>query len=630
MMSMRKTLIKVVTFGLFGLLIMSFAVWGIGDVFRGGRQITTVVEVGDIEIDQRELSRAVSIELRRLQPQFGNRLTPELARSLGLVEQVLQGMINGALIDQQAADMGLVVSEARLKQAILAEPAFRGELGEFDRNRFLQILQSNNLTEAQYLAELRKNVSRRQVSGPVVGAQTAPRALAEAIYVYQEELRAAEAMLVPTEQAAEPDDPDAAALETFYEGISSAFQSPEFRNVTYIRLQHEDLLDEIAPASEEELRADYDSRRGDFQVPERRRLEQIMLEDSASAEQALSRLKQGFAFEEVAREIGVTPIDLGELSEEDLTLQTPAMAEAAFALGLGDVSEPVESDFGWHLLRVNEIFPGQDPNFEAVRDELAQDQLMRGAVDAMIAVANQLDDELGGGASLEEAAGALNLSIKRVAAVDRQGQDPSGTAIAELPPIDVFSDLAFNTAAGEESVLAEVPDGGYLIVRVNSTTAAATRPLEAVREQVVELWRQGERENATLKTAEALAQKVRDGETLSALAAAEGLELQTIEPLDRLGRKAGSPNSRALASGLFQIGAGQVTVAKAPDGYLVARLTEIRAADPGTDRDTVAALQDNLAKALSNDLLAAFSADLSRAYGATVDQSLVDQVLASY
>jgi peptidyl-prolyl cis-trans isomerase D len=629
MMSMRKTLIKIVTFGLFGLLIMSFAVWGIGDVFRGGRQITTVVEVGDIAIDQRELSRAVSLELRRLQPQFGNRLTPELARNLGLVERVLQSMINGALIDQQAADMGLVVSEARLKRAIVDEPAFRDDLGEFDRIRFLQILQNNNLSEQQYLAELRKDLSRQQISGPVVGAQTAPRALAEAIYAYQEELRTAETMLVATDQSAEPGEPDPAALETFYQGISGAFQSPEYRDVTYIRLQHEDLLDEIAPASEEELRQDYDRRRGDFQVPERRRLEQIMLQDSASAEDAMSRLQQGFAFEEVARELGSSPIDLGELGQDDLAQQMPDMAESVFKLDVGDVSAPIESDFGWHLVRVNEILPGLDPSFEEVREELAQDQLMRGAVDAMIALANQLDDELAGGASLEEAARILNLAIQQVAAVDSRGLDRSGDKLEELPSADQFAELAFNTAAGEESLLTEMPDGGFLIVRVNSITSAATRPLEEVRDQVVERWRQGERDKATLETAEALAQRVRDGETLSAVAEAEGLELQTAGPLDRLGRKAPSSVSRELAGELFQIGAGQVTVAKAPDGYLVAQLTEIQAADPGADEDTVAALQDNLASALGNDLMASFSADLSRAYGATVDQRLVDQVLAS-
>jgi peptidyl-prolyl cis-trans isomerase D len=279
-------------------------------------------------------------------------------------------------------------------------------------------------------------------------------------------------------------------------------------------------------------------------------------------------------------------------------------------------------------VRVNEILPGLDPSFEEVREELAQDQLMRGAVDAMIALANQLDDELAGGASLEEAARILNLAIQQVAAVDSRGLDRSGDKLEELPSADQFAELAFNTAAGEESLLTEMPDGGFLIVRVNSITSAATRPLEEVRDQVVERWRQGERDKATLETAEALAQRVRDGETLSAVAEAEGLELQTAGPLDRLGREAPSSVSRELAGELFQIGAGQVTVAKAPDGYLVAQLTEIRAADPGADEDTVAALQDNLASALGNDLMASFSADLSRAYGATVDQRLVDQVLA--
>jgi peptidyl-prolyl cis-trans isomerase D len=338
----------------------------------------------------------------------------------------------------------------------------------------------------------------------------------------------------------------------------------------------------------------------------------------------MSRLQQGFAFEEVARELGSSPIDLGELGQDDLAWQMPDMAESVFKLDVGDVSAPIESDFGWHLVRVNEILPGLDPSFEEVREELAQDQLMRGAVDAMIALANQLDDELAGGASLEEAARILNLAIQQVAAVDSR----SGDKLEELPSADQFAELAFNTAAGEESLLTEMPDGGFLIVRVNSITSAATRPLEEVRDQVVERWRQGERDKATLETAEALAQRVRDGETLSAVAEAEGLELQTAGPLDRLGRKAPSSVSRELAGELFQIGAGQVTVAKAPDGYLVAQLTEIQAADPGADEDTVAALQDNLASALGNDLMASFSADLSRAYGATVDQRLVDQVLA--
>jgi peptidyl-prolyl cis-trans isomerase D len=437
------------------------------------------------------------------------------------------------------------------------------------------------------------------------------------------------ALLVPTARAEPPDDPDQTALEAFYQGISGQFQSPEYRDVAFIRLQSEDLLDEIAAASEEQLREDFEGRRDDFRVPERRRLEQIVLQDAERAQAARAELDKGTAFEEVAREFGDgAPVSLGELSQEDLAPQFPALAEAVFALQGGQVSAPVQSDFGWHMVRVDEILPGEDPSFDEVREELAQDLAMRAAVDAMIALANQLDDELAGGASLEEAAETLNLEVGRAAALDRQGQDQAGEAIAELPAADQFAELAFDTAAGEESLLTETRDGGFLIVRVDSVTPAAARPLDEVREQVVERWRQAERDKSNLQMAEALAQRVRDGEQLDAVAEAEGLEIQTVEPLDRFDTNPEATRSRELAGKLFQIGRGEVTVAKAPDGYLVAQLTEIRTADPGAEPDTVAALRDNLADALGNDLMAAFSADLSHEFGAVIDQRLVDQVLS--
>ena len=323
---------------------------------------------------------------------------------------------------------------------------------------------------------------------------------------------------------------------------------------------------------------------------------------------------------------GDKPIDLGAMEREALPGE---LAEAAFALADGTASAPVESVLGWHILRVVKIEPRQEPTFAEVREELAEEVAMRIAVDSMVSIANQLDDELGAGASLEEAARALSLTARRIEAIDRQGRDSAGEPVADLPA-DRFLALAFETEVGRESLLTETADGDYFILRVDSVTPAQLRPLDEVRAEVTELWRSSQRAKLAREKAEALAERIGAVADFETAATGAGLTVAQTKPVTRFESAVESTPSPALAAKLFQIGIGEVTTATAAEGHLVAKLIDVVVADPESDPDTVAAVRESLIGTLQSDLLEQFLGTMRGEYGVEIKEQALAELLASF
>lgn len=627
-MKFHKTIAKVVTFVLFGLLIASFAIWGIGDIFRGGTRLGTVAEVGDVEIGEIAFQRDLSRDLTRLRQRFGGQFDVEQARAIGLVDQTLQQAVTRALFDQQAADLGLIVSEATIKERILEEPAFRNALGDFEQVLFFEILSRNNLTEAQFIESLTRDINRQQILGAVEDAAAAPGTLAEAVYRYRKEARVAETVTVAAADLPDLPEPTEEDLLSVHEAQKGRFQTPEYRGFTLIHLKTDDYLPSDPPG-EEALRAEFESRRDEFRQPETRTVRQIVLPDQAAADQAVAALAEGKTLDEVSQDIlGRAPVDLGATSRDDLAGQFPELAEAAFALDAGTTSKPVQTPFGWHIVEVTAIEPGREPDFEAEREELAEELRQRAAVDAMIELANDLDEELASEASLEEAAELLDLQLLKVAALDRQGRDPEGRELDNLPPAGDLTGVLFQTAPGQTSLLAETDDGGYFALRVDEIRPPADRPLAEVRDEVVALWRARELDRLAGAKAEELAQRVRDGEDLAAVAESAGLSVETSEPVTRETAEDFQNPLRELAAMVFEIDEGEVANGPAPGGYVIARLAEIRPADPAADPEGLAEISEELAQSLQGSLVQGYIDTLRVDYGVTVNQSAVDNVLS--
>ena len=622
----KNLLVKIVTFVLFGLLIASFAVFGIGDIFRGSTQVRAVAEIGGEPILERDYTQALSREINRISQRIGTQLEMDQARAFGIPDQVLSQIIARALFDRKAAELGMLVTDDQIRRLIAQQEAFKNEQGAFDRARFEQGLRNLGMGEGQYVATLRRDIVRQQLAGAVSEAVTVPRQLAEALYGYRNERRVAQYVLVRSDSITDMAAPVEPALVAFHKEFSERFMAPARRAVTLVQLRAADLAAESA-VSEARLREEFEDRFEDFVTPAQRGLEQIVFQDEAQAREARTRLDGGADFATVAEEMtGEPPIDLGAMEKNVLPT---GLAEPAFALPEGTASAPVQSVLGWHILRVVKIEPRREPTFEELREELAKDVAMQIAIDSMVSIANQLDDELGAGASLEQAARALNLTPRRIESIDRQGRDPAGEPVAGLPA-DRFLALAFETEAGRESLLTETADGDFFILRVDSVTSAQLRPLDEVRTEVTELWRDAQRAKLAREKAEALAERIKSGNEFEVVAAEAGLTVAQTEPMTRFETAVPNIPSPTLASKLFQIGVGEVTTATAAEGHLVAKLIEVVAADPYTDPDTMAAVRESLVGALQGDLLEQFMATMRGEYGVEIKEQALDELLASF
>lgn len=601
----------------------AFGLWGIGDMLRPPSMMT-VASVGDVEITDRELSRAFRREIALLQPRFNNRLDSALARDLGVLDSTIESLLTRILYDLEGARLGLMVSDAMILNEIKATPTFQNVDGNFDPDLFASTLASNQLSEPQYVARLRDGLRRTQLLDSITGPANVPKVLLDSLYRYREERRVADYFVVSRESASDIPEPDGTALAAFHRDNARLFTAPEYRRLSFIHITPEDILGETA-VSDEEIETEYDDRQAEFLTPATRTLEQIILPGEATARRAHGMLQQGRDFAAVADDFAGTAGDalsLGEVTREDLF--GDAIADAVFALAEGEYSAPIESPFGWHLFRVVAASEEAMRPLAAVRDQLEREIAMRQAADLLYDFANRLDDTLAGGATIEAAASALRLSLDRIGAVDARGLTRGGGAAERLPAGPEFLSTAFALGDGETSLLVEAGDGSAFVVRLDAVIAPALKPLDTIRDEVEAAWRAEQRDTAAKLSAEQAAERVNSGESFALVAADLGLAAARTAPIRRDGD--GGDLAAPLVLDLF--GLRKREAVSGPDneatGYAVLRLVEIVDARPGADEDATAGQREELRASIAAGIIDQFRGQLEKRYPVQVNQGAID------
>ncbi len=606
------------------LIIISFAVWGIGDIFRG-RTSNTVVTVGEVEISGLDVSREFRREMDRLRVLFGGNLDSEQALRLGLLDRAVDALVARTLYDLDSAERGLAVGDDQVRRAIVDTRSFQNAAGVFDPGVFASTLAASGLSEEQYVAILRNDIRRGQLLGSIAAAAPSPDVLVEALYRHREQRRVAEYFVVGRDGVGDAGEPDDAALAAYHEANAARFTAPEYRKLTFIHITAEELADEIA-VSEEEIEAEYDDRRGALVQPEKRTVDQILLGDEGTAKAARERVMNGEDFFAVAEDLAgmdAEEVALGEITRGGLVEE---VAGAVFDLGEGDVGAPVQSPFGWHVFRVTAVTPERVPALAEMRDEIERDIARRNAVDGLYQLTNTLDDTLAGGATLEEAAAELKLNLGRAEAVDSNGRTPAGVHADNLPKVVEFLTIAFETPEGQPSLLVETARGSYFIVRVDGVTAPALRPLETIRDEVTVGWRNAEIDKAMIARARAAVERIGAGEDFAEVAASLGGTPEKSAPVRRDGDGGAGVLAPDLVDALFSRDVGTPAIARAADrrGYVVARATEIVEADPAGDEAGTDALSDEFRASIATDVMSQYRAVLEARFPVRVDRSAID------
>jgi len=625
--TLRKGASRTLGLILVGLLVVSFAVWGIADIFTGyGRQ--TLIKVGDTEIDQQDYLRAQQEVLRSMSQQAGRSLSLQEARAAGLDTRVLERLIGGAAVDTHAKHLGLAVSDDMLLAQTMQDPAFQDGSGNFSPLAFQAALRNIGMSEAGYLHSLREQNLRRQVLVTVGEVANSPKALVDALNQFNEERRVLKYVLIPksaAEAIAEPTEQD---LKEYYDNNQAKFTQPEYRKFGVLAVTPETVRDDL-DITEEMIKAEYERKKDTLGAPEKRRIQQIAVPSLAEAEKVVEKVKSGTDFVEAAKELGLSEsdIDLGLVSRKELA--DPEIAEKAFSLEKDEVSEPVTGKLGSvAILRVTEIESGKVPTYEEAKADLENEIMKDRASGAIFDVHDKVEDELASGATLEEAAGKLKLNYQVIDQVDAEGREPDGSTVS-LPARKELLIGVFATDAGIENDPIDARDEGVIWYEVLGVTPQQLKPFDQVRDQVEKDWRAEQTRNQVSKYAQKLVKELSSGsKSLDDVAKELGTEVLPSEPLKRDDLTVNVlPAAVAQAFTLPEGGYGSAA-SGVDEGRIVFMVDEVVEA-PEVDKRAVQQLRQRIALLLSEDTIAEYFGALESRYGVSVNQQALANLVGS-
>ncbi len=623
--AIRKHTTGIVVKIFLGVLILSFAVWGIGDMVRslsnGSRMAATV---GGVEITPEQLGGDFRREMNRLRRTLGNSFSSDQARTLGIGNAVLGGLINSTLLGLAANDLGIAISDNLVGNEIRKNRAFKGIIGKFDRAKYQQLIRNEGFSERGFEQRTRKDLATAMLTESLGSGLITPPGYVDILYKYRNEKRVADVMRLADKMMTGIGEPDQAALDKYHREHAARFTSPEYRSLSVISLLVSDMVKEIS-VSEEQIKEAYDQRADEFVKPERRHLQQILVAREEDAKLIEKELAKGRDFKKVAMEMAgmdKASIDLGTVSRDEIL---PELVSGAFSTAEGKVSDPIKSPLGWHIIMVAGVEAEGLKTLDQVRETLKAEIAREKAVDGLYSLSNKLEDILGGGATLEEAASKLNAKLIKIAAIDRKGLDKDGKKVPDLPAGD-FIKIAFETSEGMESPLSEAGKEGYFIVRVDGVTPPALRPLASVRDKVVAAWKEDQQAKAAEKEAEAIIKELRNGKDFSSVASQKGVKITTTKPFTREGKTVAGDLPVSLVNALFKAKLGDFATARGKGAALIARLKEIQVADPAADKDGYTKFAEQINNSFRNDILFQLLAALRQRYPVKVNTQVVDQL----
>jgi peptidyl-prolyl cis-trans isomerase D len=611
------------------LLVASFGIWGISaSLLTGGSSSTTVVTVGDQQVDVNEFRLAYQRQVSNLSQQFGMRLTPEQARAFGVEQQVLSQLVAGASLDQLAADMNLGLSNDRLAQLIGEDPAFKAVNGQFDRSLFTSRLRNAGIREDDYIKERTKVAVRSQIVDAVSNGFTPPKTMVDAMKLYRQESRGIDYLLLTNANIEPIKAPADDVLAKWFEGAKPRYRAPEYRKFTYLKLQPDDIAD-AGSVTDDQIREDFEKRKASYTTPETRTVEQLTFQNKDLANAAINALKTGTTFDQLVTDQGKTANDvmLGEFSKDKVPDQ--AVADAAFAVAKNGGTTPVvEGSFGPVILRITNIKPESAKTLEEVKEDIRKQLAVSNAAQQMVSVHDQIEDLRSSGSTLDQIAAQLKLKAVTVDAVDATGLDKAGADVKDIPAKQQVLSAVFRAETGADVPSLSIGTDGYLWFTLGDITPDRERPLAEVKDKAVADWTAEQQKSELAKKADELKQQAQKGTSLADIAAPLGIEVQTKSGITRGMDDAvlGTAGVNAAFSGPMDTVA--TAVGADPTTQILLKVNEVNTEPTGD----VLANQDQqitaMANAAGDDILDQMVALLQTQYGASINQPLAEQAAA--
>jgi peptidyl-prolyl cis-trans isomerase D len=606
---------------LIGLLVIAFGLWGIADTFTGFSN-SEIASVGSKKIERQEFQLRYVQTTRDMSRRLGTTLSATDANNLGVTRQVLVNMLGGAALHEASDQMGLAFGDEAIAAAILKDPNFAGVNGEFDEPTFRAVLAQNGLDEKLFVEDQRRFHLTNQLTDASIDRALMPKLLMESLYQHFLERRVANYMILTLEQTDETGEPTDEELETFFNETRLRFAQAETRSGHALVVSPARFA-ELINIDRATLEEEYELSMSEFTVAEKRKVDQLVLADDTEAARVREQKANGVPFVEIVDGAGqsLENTDLGEIERGDMI--SADLAEIAFSMEKGEISDVIEGPLGYVVLRVRDIKPGATLSLDAVEDRLRQRIIYDRALEDMLAFTETVEDELAGGETLENIGQRFALDVIKIDNITNNGKTLDGRESALLARYDALTGLLFESSIGEDIPMQEMEDGSFIWLRLNDVTPSIVPPLKDVRDAVTAEWKVDERSKLLQAMAEHMV-KV-GNETGSFKSAAQGFKRKPLvsEPMTR--QVSNDTFSSEAVARLFAVGKNKFAWASVGFGgeIIVMQAADIIEAElnDGAAKDIIF---DGEQRKYYNDLSNQFVLSLQQNFGTSVNQTNLD------
>ena len=620
--SSKSYIPKIVLGTLMTLLILSFAIWGTEDLIGVSKQQTTVASVGKIDVSSKEFLSLYTRQTEEIRKLLGSSLDIKRGREFGYVDRALSSLINRALFNNQASDLGLSVSDLNVKDRIVKDESFNDDLGQFSELIFRQLISESGYTEDSYVEGTRQDLARDQMVETLRSSFILPEIISKNIGSYNLEERSVNYFIVKASDQKAKDFTDLEINEYFNKNKAD-FKTKEFRDIETLLLDAKKFA-ENTTVTEDEVQILYEERKESLIKPERRYLKQILVQEEDVANKIALKLEKGTNFSKAAKELASldeSDIDLGWNTKTELPEE---VIEEVFNVKKNNITKPIQSLFGWHIFLVVDIETRKEFTYEDVKNKFRNELLIEKGKEAVFDLQDEVEDSLAGGESLLEISQKLEVKLIEANKIDNEGIDFEGKKNLEFQDARILR-AVFNQKENEEGNLIDIDDDNGLAVSiVKKIYPPRQMSIEEARPIVISKLKEVSRFQKALEFAKKLKLEI-ESDSIENVTNKYNLELKGVAPFNRI-RPDDSELPLPLIDKIFASKLSDVLIHNRSDQeVIVSQIEEIINAY-GKDKSDMTAFNKRIEDDMSVDLLSQFSEVLRKKYKITINDDVIDQL----
>ena len=620
--SSKNSILKIIFGTLLTILIISFGMWGTEDLVGVTQKQSTVATVGKIDVSAQEFYSLYSRQTEEIRKLLGSSLDIKKSREFGYVDRALSSLINRALFNNEALQLGLSVSDINVRDKILRDDAFKDDLGQFSELVFRQLISESGYTEDSYVEGTRQDLAREQMVETISTSLIIPNIMKNSLSKYNLEERTVDYLTIKVEEE-EFAKPSNEKIRKYYEENKSDFMSKEFRSAETLLLDAKEYAKK-STVTDEEIKLLYEERKELLVEPAQKYLHQIIV-DSKSDVESISKKVNFNNFTSTAKTMAnltEDDIDLGWNTKNDLPDE---IIDATFSLKKGEISKPIESSFGWHILKIIDSKERKEVAYEEVKKQFENELLLEKGKEAVFDLQDELEDLLASGNTFEEISNILEVKMIIANKIDNEGIKQNKKVNNEFQDERILRTI-FNQKINEEGNIIDIDKDEGLAI---SLVTDIIKPRQLTLDESKELVRKKLIFDLKLNNAQAKAEKIKNeisnGKTFKDLANKYKLEIKGVKPFTRV-----LPDSSELPipliSKIFDSNLGDINIEKRGNSEIIIAKTAEILNNLSSDEKEIKEFTKKIKDDLTIDLLAQFSEALRKKYKITINDDVIDQL----